>query len=55
MRDALDYIEGLERLVDDMYDQFKAEIRDVGDRIDKLDTNTFKELIAEIEEMLPLY
>ncbi len=52
MRDSLEYIDGLERQIDDLYDSFKEELKSITERIDQLNIEVFSSVINEIQTKL---
>ncbi len=48
LRDSLEYIDGLERQIDDLYDSFKEELKAISERIDQLNIEVFSSVINDI-------
>ena len=45
LKDALDYIEGMEMVLDELYGKFTQEIKEVGPKVDALEPSIFDGIV----------
>lgn len=48
LKGALEYIEGMETVLDELYSQSQKEFKDIATRVDNLDCSIFTEVIKEL-------
>ena len=48
LKDALEYIEGMEMVLDELYGKFTQEIKGVGPKVDALEPSIFEGIVKEL-------
>jgi len=48
LKDALEYIEGMEMVLDELYSKFTQEIKGVGPKVDALEPSIFDGIVKEL-------
>ena len=48
LKDALEYVEGMEMVLDELYSKFMQEIKGIGTKVDALDVKIFDEIVKEL-------